>query len=147
MMSDTELKFDKRSIDALAKAMVMMHRLPAKNGFYFWDDVDETPDGGVEVKASQENKQGTRYTNHFMKWVIWEAPTYLLPNGSAPRYLRMEVVPEGVAVTHFLGLYGTTVIGLDGMPRGKDSTSPRVKYVTVPEEKFVESILFYLNQK
>jgi hypothetical protein len=155
MMSETEAVakaptqvFDSRSIVAFATAMGRMPRPPEQCDLYFWEEEDKTPNGVAVVPRVYE--QVNRQMNNFIKRAAWQAPSHLLPSGSAPRYIRMEVVPEGVKVTHYLGFYGTTIIGLLGMPKGKNSISPKIEYVTASdesEEKFVEKILFYLTQQ
>ncbi len=140
--------FDSRSIVAFATAYVLTTRkqgIPAQESLYFWEEEDGTPDGVAVVP--RQYKQVSRDMNNFTKSVAWKAPSHLLPSGSRPRYIRMEVIPEGVKVTHYLGFYGVTIIGLHGMPKGTNSTNPKVQYVTVSKEKFVETILFYLNQQ
>src|SRR5688572_4269532 len=67
----------------------------------------------------------------FVGEVWWEVPNGL---GAPTRYLRMKIVPEGIAVIHYSDWVGTTVISLPGMPVNKSTTSPKVTYITASRE-------------
>lgn len=80
----------------------------------------------------------------FIDGVCWQDPS---SHGGRARYLLMEIVPEGIAVTHHSNWIGKIILGLPGMPMGISVTSPaKITYVTVAPEGFASAILRRLQK-
>jgi hypothetical protein len=138
---------DPRSIKAVEEIIALMPSA-AMYGLHSQETSDSPDTSAIMARTFTSDMLNK---GDFIGRITWRVSRDQLPMASADRYLLLEIVPEGIAVTHHLPIYGKTVIGLPGMPTGKDSAatpdSPKVEYCTVAEEEFVKKILERLRRK